>query len=219
MSLSPELRRRVLDAAAEAPSPTRAETVAARLRALAAATAGALAIFWLFVRHAVHATERPPAAVAITSLGTAVIGAIGVYVLTTSPRRSMLRRPSTTLLAAALFSTVGLLVWRSATGAAFGLDQVWPAPAALRCLALGVATGALPLSAALASWRRTEPTSPGVLGAAFGAAAGLGGAVLVDLACPISTLPHQLVGHVLPIAVLASLGAAFGWRILRVRRR
>jgi hypothetical protein len=56
-------------------------------------------------------------------------------------------------------------------------------------------------------------------GAAFGAGAGLGSAVLVDLWCPVSYVPHLLLGHVLPIAVLAAAGACLGARILGALRR
>jgi len=53
----------------------------------------------------------------------------------------------------------------------------------------------------------------------FGAGAGLGSALLIDLWCPVSYVPHLLIGHVLPIAVLASVGAAVGGRVLGVIRR
>jgi hypothetical protein len=45
-----------------------------------------------------------------------------------------------------------------------------------------------------------------------------GSSVLIDLWCPVSYLPHLLVGHVLPIAVLAAAGAAIGRRLLRTLR-
>jgi hypothetical protein len=61
--------------------------------------------------------------------------------------------------------------------------------------------------------------SPTATGAAFGAGAGLGSALLIDLWCPVSYLPHLLVGHVLPIALLAAAGAAIGRRILRTFAR
>jgi hypothetical protein len=42
--------------------------------------------------------------------------------------------------------------------------------------------------------------------------------VLVDLWCPVSYLPHLLLGHLLPIAVLAAVGALVGGRLLRLWR-
>jgi hypothetical protein len=84
---------------------------------------------------------------------------------------------------------------------------------------MSVATGGILLFALLLGWRRVDPMSPRATGAAFGAGAGLGSALLIDLWCPVSYLPHLLVGHVLPIAVLAAAGAALGGRILRALGR
>jgi hypothetical protein len=122
------------------------------------------------------------------------------------------------LLSVALLATVGFVGWRYGMGSLFGLADRWPTRPGLRCLVLSIMTGALPLFAALVAWRRTDPITPVMTGAAFGAGAGLGSAVLVDLWCPVSYLPHLLLGHVLPIAVLAGLVALVGWRLLRLRR-
>jgi hypothetical protein len=121
--------------------------------------------------------------------------------------------------AAALASTIGFLVWKVGVSSIYGMAQEWPGRVGFKCLRLSIMTGALPLFAALVSWRGTDPLTPAATGAAFGAGAGLGSALLVDLWCPVAYLPHLLLGHVLPIAVLAGLGALGGWRILRVRRR
>jgi hypothetical protein len=89
---------------------------------------------------------------------------------------------------------------------------------------MSVATGGILLGAALLAWRRVDPVTPRMTGAAFGAGAGLGSALLVDLWCPVFYVPHLLLGHVLPIAVLAAAGAALGvgvlgadWRAARER--
>ena len=71
------------------------------------------------------------------------------------------------------------------------------------------------LAALLLAWRRIAPMSAVATGAAFGAGAGLGSALLIDLWCPVSELQHLLVGHALPIAFLAFLGGVLGGRILR----
>ena len=84
---------------------------------------------------------------------------------------------------------------------------------------MSVATGGILLFALLMAWRHVDPMSPTATGAAFGAGAGLGSALLIDLWCPVSYLPHLLIGHVLPIAVLAAAGAAVGGRILGMMRR
>jgi hypothetical protein len=106
-----------------------------------------------------------------------------------------------------------------AVSAQFGLTDRWPERIGFRCLRFGIATGALPLFALLAAYRGTDPLKPATTGAAFGAGAGLASAALVDLWCPVAYVPHLLLGHVLPIALLAGLGTLLGWRLLRIPRR
>ena len=84
---------------------------------------------------------------------------------------------------------------------------------------MSVATGGIVLGATLTAWRHVDPMTARATGAAFGAGAGLGSALLIDLWCPVSYVPHLLLGHVLPIAVLATAGAAMAGRILATPRR
>ena len=217
MSLSPDLKQRLMAQVAATPAPTRAETRRTRGWLLGAGLAGALLIFLL--KGGIRATGRPATLTALTSMGTAVIGGLGMYVLLTSRGRSMLRRPVGWLVAAAVLSTVGFVSWKLAWSAHYDLTARWPERIGFRCLWLGIATGALPLFALLAAYRGTEPLTPATMGAAFGAGAGLASAVLVDLWCPVAYLPHLLLGHVLPIALLAGLGALLGWSLLRIGRR
>jgi len=217
MSLSPELREKILSAAHRAPAPTRAQAARARLWLFAAGIAGAIAIF--LIGGGVRMTDRPPSLVALTSLGTAVFAGAGSYVLFTRRGRSALRRPTVWLLLAALAAVVGFLLLKYSLSTAYGRTDIWPERVGFRCLRLGILTGALPLFAALVSWRGTDPLTPVATGAAFGAGAGLGSAVLVDLWCPVAYLPHLLLGHVLPIVVLAVVGGLVGWRLLGLRKR
>lgn len=213
MSLSPALKQRVLASLAEAPAPTRAEVLRARAWLLGCGIGGAVAIFLL--AGGVRMAARPPALVALSSLGTAAIVGTGMWLLFTRGR-SALGRPVPWLAATAFVSAILFVAWRYGVGAAFGQTDAWPERPGFRCLALSVATGALPLLGALLSWRRKVPVSPLATGAAFGAGAGLGSALLVDLWCPVSYLPHLLLGHLLPIGVLALLGGVLGSRLLRL---
>ena len=213
MSLSPDLKQRVFASLSQVPSPTRGEVLRARAQLVACGIAGALAIF--FIEGGVRMTSRPPSLVALSSLGTAAIAGVGMWLLFTRGR-SALGRPGSRLLLAALTSMILLLAWRYRVGALYGYVQDWPDRPGFRCLALSVATGAFPLLGALLAIRRTVPISPVTTGAAFGAGAGLGSALLVDLWCPISYVPHLLLGHMLPIGVLALLGGVLGSRLLRI---
>ena len=218
MSLSPELKQRIFASLADVPAPTRAEVRRARVWLFGCGIVGALAIFLL--EGGVRMASRPPSLVALTSLGTAVIVGTGMWMLLTRGR-SALGRPVSWLLAAAVVTSVLFVAWRYGVSAFYGDAQIarWAARPGYRCLALSVVTGALPLLGALLSWRRTVPVSPLATGAAFGAGAGLGSALLVDLWCPVSYLPHLLLGHLLPIVVLALLGGVLGSRLLRLTWR
>lgn len=217
MSLSPDLRDRILSAATQSPAPTRAQAARARLWLFAIGIAGAVAIFLLW--GGVRLTDRPPSLVALTSLGTASFSGVAMYFLFTRRGRSALRRPRVWLLLAALGAVVAFLLFKYSVSTAYGHTAVWPDRVGFRCLRMGILMGALPLFAALASWRHTDPLTPVATGAAFGAGAGLGSAVLVDLWCPVAYLPHLLLGHVLPIVVLAIVGGLVGSRLLRIRKR
>ncbi len=218
MSLSPDLKQRVFASLAEVPAPTRAQVRRSRLWLFGCGVVGALAIF--FLEGGVRMMSRPPSLVALSSAGTAVIVAAGMWLLLTRGR-SALGRPVSWLLATAVLASVLFVAWRYGVSALYGDAQIarWPIRPGYRCLALSVVTGALPLLGALLSWRRVVPVSAVATGAAFGAGAGLGSALLVDLWCPVSYLPHLLIGHLLPIGVLALLGGVLGSRLLRLAWR
>jgi len=218
VSLSPDLKQRVFASLAEVPAPTRADVRRARVWLFGCGILGALAIF--FFEGGVRVMSRPPSLVALSSLGTAAIVGTGMWLLLTRGR-SAIGRPVSLLLATAVIASVLFVAWRYSLSALYGDGQLvrWPARPGFRCMALSVVTGALPLLGALLSWRRTIAVSPVATGAAFGAGAGLGSALLVDLWCPVSYLPHLFLGHLLPIGVLALLGGVLGSRLLRLAWR
>ncbi len=216
MALSPEFKSRLLAQVREVPAPTRKETLRRQTWLFAAGLVGALAIF--FIKGGLRVTARPPSLIALTSLGTAAFVGVGMWLLFTRGPTG-LRRPRAVLLGAAVFSTVAFVTWRYGVSAAYGRAAIWPDRVGLRCLALGVMTGGLMLFAALMSWRRSEPVTPVSTGAAFGAGAGLGSALLIDLWCPVAYVPHLLLGHVLPILILAVAGGVIGGRVLSLVRK
>ena len=216
MPLSPDFKSRVLASVREVPAPTRKETLQRQTWLIAAGLSGALALF--FIKGGLRVTSRPPSLIALTSVGTAIFVGVGMWLLFTRGP-SGLRRPRTVLIGAALLSTVAFVSWRYGISALYGRAGAWPGRVGLRCLVLSVGTGGLMLFAALMSWRRSDPITPRATGAAFGAGAGLGSALLVDLWCPVGYVPHLLLGHVLPIAILSLAGALIGGRVLGIVRR
>jgi len=216
MPLPPDFKSRVLASVREVPAPTRKETLQRQTWLIAAGLTGALVLF--FIKGGLRVTSRPPSLIALSSVGTAMFVGVGMWLLFTRGP-SGLRRPRTVLLGAALLSTVAFVSWRYGISALYGRAGAWPGRVGLRCLVLSVGTGGLMLFAALVSWRRSDPITPRATGAAFGAGAGLGSALLVDLWCPVGYVPHLLLGHVLPIAILSLAGGLIGGRVLGIVRR
>jgi hypothetical protein len=212
----PDRRSRILASVSAIPAPTRRELLRRQAWLVLVGVAGALTLF--FLEGGLRATGRPPSLVAWTSLGTSCFVGVGMWFLFTRGR-SGLRRGWAVLGLATLAPAVAFVLWRYGLGSLYQLASPWPTRPGYRCFAMSVATGAIPLFAALMAWRHVDPMTPRATGAAFGAGAGLGSALLIDLWCPVSYVPHLLIGHVLPIAVLAVVGAAVGGRILGALRR
>jgi hypothetical protein len=84
----------------------------------------------------------------------------------------------------------------------------------LRCLGLALASAAFPFAALTRLRRGSDPVHPVASGAAVGVACGAWAGVVVELWCPVAAMRHVLVGHVLPVVVLGTLGALFASRVI-----
>lgn len=230
--MSAELRARVLAAAAAEASPTR-EAINRRntfISTIAAASGiGAFMIFAELMSEGAlvrlggdvapqHHLERSVWLVVTTAGGAIGVAAAAVW-LALCRGRSMLGRSRGWLLFGGILIPIGLLAWKVGSSMAFGDPMVgWPERLGLRCLSLSIFVAGGPLLAFLAI-RRTAPLHPALNGAALGVAAGAGAWVAVDLWCPVAYVPHLLLGHVLPLLVLAGAGALLGRVLLSLRRR
>ncbi len=163
-------------------------------------------------------TGRPMALIVGTSLGTAVIAAAGTWVAL-GRRRSMLGRSSVALCVMAFVTPIALLFWKIVWSAQFpgGLDE-WPGRIGFKCFSLSLLMGALPLVAVLFARRRTDPTHPRIAGLSAGASIGLCVALFVDMWCPVGYVPHFLLGHILPIALLSLAGLWIGKVLLSPKK-
>ena len=217
MSLSPQTKDRVLAAARSEPSPTRPQ-VRRRTRALVVAAVG-VAVGVFLSAGGVRRADRPLELVLLTSAGTAAIAAMAMWVgLWRGP--SMLGRRRLHLLVVGITAPLMLLAWRSGVSGLFdGMTRAWPMRVGFRCLGLTLAVGIVPLLIALHARRRSDPMHPAGGGAAMGVAVGLGAALPVDLWCPVAHPQHVLLGHVVPVALLALVGAVLGARSLSIRAR
>lgn len=205
------LRARVLAAIAAAPAPTR---TTGRRRGVVLGIASVAVALGIFegVGGLEHAAARPmPLTLAIGG-GWALITALLSGAILWR-RGSTLGRPPIVLVLGAFAIPVALVIWMHLFEGTYTEPYVregW------RCLVYTLAMSALPLASFLALRRGIEPRGPWALGAAIGACCGASTGVLVDLWCPLTNARHVLVGHVLPIVILVTVGTLIGRRVLGV---
>jgi hypothetical protein len=215
-SPSDDLRVRVMAVVRAKPAATRA--VGARRRAWLLTIAAAL---WAGVSVAIGRPGlrgRPLAYVAGLAIASLLIAAAATWA-GVARGRSMLGRTSAWRMAAAMLTPAMLL----AASLAFG--SLWPQTvtdsselgAHLLCLAGTTAFALGPLAAFMAMRRAADPVAPRLTGAAIAAAAGAWGALGIELHCRYASPLHVVVGHVLPVALLALAGMVVGARLLAIR--
>ena len=214
------LKLRVLEAVRQRPVPRRADRLLPVVAlAVLAAVIMAAVLQWVprllgEVGGVAHAAGRPAASGAWILAGTIAL-ALGSSWFVLPFRRSMLSPARGVLLAVAIGVPVlvgaWLVLWHATYDDPFTRTG-W------RCFALTGLTAPWSFAALAYASRRVEPRHPGTAGAALGAAAGAWAAVMVELWCPLSVSEHVLLGHVLPLLVLALAGSAIGARIFRLRR-
>jgi hypothetical protein len=229
--MSADLRAQVLAAVAAEASPTRTAVSRRNVFIAMAAAASAVAAFVIFAtlvsegelvrlggevahRH----LERPPWLVVATAGGALAIAAAALW-LALGRGRSMLGRSRGWLLSGGVLIPLSLLAWKVGCSAAFGDAMVrWPDRLGLWCLALSIVVAMGPLLAFM-TMRRTAFQHPALNGATMGIASGACAWIAVDLWCPVAYVPHLMLGHVLPLVVLAAVGALLGQTLLSIRHR
>ena len=158
---------------------------------------------------------RPTTLVLRTSLGASFI-ALACGVVGLSRGRSTLGRARVWLWGLALFAPVALFGWKVLASVQFEQMMArWPGRIGLRCLWLHCLMALWPLTALMITRRESDPLHPALTGAAIGSALW----VLVDLSCPVAYVPHLLLGHVLPLLLTTSVGAALGQRFIALGAR
>lgn len=217
MSLSPSLKERVLAAAEKEPSPVRAQHRSKALRSLAIATAIALIV--LFGTGGPEVGHRPNLLVVTTALILAGLAALVTWLALRGFGKSMTGAPTEILVGAAVLSAP--VAWMVELGARVMWPPTYIHHASLLstsiCHLCTLAMAAAPLVVFLRLRRGADPVHPRALGAALGAAAGMWGALLIDLHCASNDLMHIAWGHALPTVVLVAIGAFFGSNSLRLR--
>ncbi len=206
------LRDRVLAAAAATPSAGRVQTRRTAAIGYLSASAAMLGVF-AWAGGIDHAAGRPLEYTLAIASGAAVIAAIvGLWAF--GRGNSMVGRPPRVLIAVAAAAPVAVFLWLVAWHPHYVDPSV---RVGYRCLGLTLALAAGLLSVSLYLRRHSVALAPQAHGAALGAASGAIAGVLVDLWCPLTEPAHVLVGHVLPIVLLAGVAAVVGGNLLRVR--
>jgi hypothetical protein len=209
---SSELRARVLAAAAEMRVPSRHATLVRNAVLAALGASIPVAIFVLF--YGLRLDRRPDDLVVATAGGAALVAGFACL-LAFGRGRSMLGRRPSLLLALVIATPMILLLWK------VGVTTLFPDMFGLhierrgfRCLKLSCLLAPAPVAAVLLARRGSVPARPTLAGAAIGTAVGACIWVFVDLWCPVSYLPHLLLGHVLPVVLATACGAIAGARML-----
>lgn len=216
MSAPPsDLRAKILAAARNAPSPTRAQSQLRSVITIAIGYAAALVVF--FALGGGRVAARPVALVATTAIGWSAVALASVW-WAVARGKSMLGRSREALLAITIAVAPLLLAWGIVSTQMFDVvSPERPMRFHVFCFAATLALALGPFIALLVVRRASDPVHPRITAAAIGAAAGAWGSVLIDLHCPTSAASHIAFGHVLPTVVLALLGLAAGDRVLGVR--
>jgi hypothetical protein len=210
--LSADLKMKILRTVEAQSVPTRR---AEMLRSVGINAVAVFATVCLFhYQGGVLTSGRTPELVFGTSTGSLVLAALGFEILM-GRNGTMLGRSRLCLIVSAILLPLALLVWKVQISSYFphALDQ-WSTCRDYSCLLFGVELGSFPLIGALYTRRGTDPIHPNITGLAIGVAVGLGVAVLLDLGCPVACLSHLLLGHILPIGILAAAGFTVGRKLL-----
>jgi hypothetical protein len=218
MSLPVGLKEKVRGAVGARPSPTRS-TARTRARTIALASVVIAAVLFFGAGGLSHGAGRTTGVAAASIGGWGVIAAVSVWAANrrgasaTGPSRAWLLSVAvgTPALLLALMLAIFLVVPRA--------NEIHPERLGLDCLSMTLAATLFPFVGLLFLRRGSDAVHPGAAAAALAAASTAAGGVMVELWCPVVAWTHVALGHVLPIALLALVGAFAGGEVLRVRWR
>jgi hypothetical protein len=214
-TLPPELRDRILAAVEREPVPTRTAGIR---RSVIAVGIGFGSLLASLVCLGVQPHGRPSGYILALFLAWVPIAAVATWA-GVSRGRSMLGRPAGWLVAVIVLTPVALMA------AWFGIALGWPtilhdASGVHQHVVCDIATLAFsvgPLLAFGAVRRRSDPVAPHLTGAAIGTAAAAWAALALHLVCGFTAPLHILLGHILPIALVALVGAVLTAQRVAVR--
>jgi hypothetical protein len=211
-----ELKERVLASVQRTPSPVRSAARRESRGVLAIAFAVAVTLFFA-VDGTHHALGRPTwyvatsvtlwAVVAVSALRAAWRGGVAFGAGSITSLATAAVAPPALLLAASL-----AFVWIDPELALLHSERI-----GLKCFGMILAAAVLPLLGLSRARRSSDPLHPIASGAALGVASGACAGVMVGLWCPVAAPMHVLIGHILPMGALASIGGTLGARVIAMR--
>lgn len=145
---------------------------------------------------------------------TALVAAIAVLGLGVAASTKRFAGPPVRVLFAIAIGAPVLYALATAANPLHGSADV-PAPPTWMCLMMAAMVAAAGLGALVAAFRFAVPVAPRARGAALGAAAGAWAGLAMHLRCPSADPIHILIGHAVPIAIVAVLGALVAPRFVR----
>jgi hypothetical protein len=214
---SPELKARILEATRGVPSPTRR---AARLSAWLVLPSGVLvaAALYFMMLDPKHGAGARPLAFYVACVGSwAAIAALSMWAAFARGRSPVGRSRAWLFAVAAgtpaLLYALSFVVVLVRPDLAVNPDHVpgW------RCFGLTLAAAVFPLVALAYVRRQSDPVHPIASGAALGAACGASAGIMVDMWCPVATIDHMTLGHIVPIVICTFVGALLGWQVIAMR--
>jgi hypothetical protein len=184
--------------------PVRPMTLRARaMLVLAVAVAAAAAAVVSFGRIGIASCAHHSADVVACGI-VAIVAALAIGG-SQSPRVQVaLQRANRGLLLALLL--VAWTAWVASGLHETGLETAFTMES-VGCGLRSLFVGALAFAGFAFIWRKTDPWSPRLTGALFGACAGLVASAGVGMVCPPAFGGHALIGHWLAVPILAGLGA------------
>jgi hypothetical protein len=211
-----DLKRRVLEQARAQPSPTRPASRVHAWLVLPSSVIVSAVLFFAFDGGR-HGQGRPSWFYVASTAGWTAVAALSMWAAF-ARGASALGRTRIWLTAVAVGTPAVLFAMM------FGFAILDPdvmllhaERLGLKCLGLTLAGAAFPLVALTTLRSASDPVHPVATGAALGAACGASAGVMVELWCPVAAPRHVLVGHVLPIAILALVGATLASRVIAMR--
>jgi hypothetical protein len=213
---SPELKARILRTVGSQPPLTRELFV----RQTVALTVGSWLVSLVVFVYAggPRVLGRPLSLVVGTALGIGTIAGVTAW-SALGRGKSTLGRARRSLIPIIAGAPAVILAWKVFWSEQYsGALQEWPTRPGFKCLALSLSLGLCPLIAFAVARRSSDPRRPVLTGFAAGVAIGCITTLLTDLWCPVAYVPHVLLGHLLPIALLGTLGAWMGGQFIAIGR-